>query len=357
MDRKTPLYDKHIELGAKMVSFAGYSMPVQYKTGIIKEHMAVRTTAGIFDVSHMGEFVISGKDAEKNLDYLLTNSIKCMSNGQIRYSPMCNENGGIIDDLIAYKLNDEKFMLVVNASNMDKDKWILDHLNGDVTFKDKSDEISLIALQGPLSKDIITVISEVKEIPIKYYSFTDKFSLNGAHALISRTGYTGEYGYEIYIKNEDAPKIWDMLLSVGNDYNILPCGLGARDTLRFEASMPLYGNEMSEDITPFEAGLDFAVKMDKNFIGKEALENKKATRKRMGIEVVGRGIIREDAHLFIGERQIGITTSGTYAPYLKKALAMALVDIDYAKHGVQIEAEVRGRRIPARIIDLPFIKK
>ena len=359
MEKKTSLYDNHIKLKGKIVPFAGYLLPVQYPDGIIEEHLAVRNTAGLFDVSHMGELIIAGKDALLNVNNLLTNDFTNMTVGQVRYSPMCNPEGGIVDDLIVYKLEEEKFLFVVNAANKDKDvSWIKKNLQGEVTLTDISDETALIALQGPNSKEILERLAKPEQLPTKYYSFTKDVDVGGITAMVSRTGYTGEHGYEIYINCEDAPALWDNLLETGKDLGLIPCGLGARDTLRFEAGLPLYGNEMNDEISPLEVGLNFAVKMQKeDFIGKDALETKSVERKRVGLEVVGRGIIREDAKLFVGDKVVGFTTSGSYAPYLEKALAMALVDCEYATEGTQVEAEVRRRRIPAKIVSLPFIKK
>ena len=274
MELKTPLYDCHLASGGTIVPFAGYLLPVQYPTGIITEHNAVRTAAGLFDVSHMGEIVFSGKDALKNINYILTNDFTSMVDGQVRYSVMCNEQGGCIDDLIVYRLDEETFMIVVNAANKQKDfEWMTACAFGDVSVEDISETVSQLALQGPLAKEIMLRLIPESALPSKYYYFLDNVMIDDIKCLVSQTGYTGEAGYEIYLSNDDAPKMWNLLLEAGKDKGLIPCGLGARDTLRLEAAMPLYGHEMDDKISPLEAGLNFGVKMKKeNFIGKKALE-------------------------------------------------------------------------------------
>lgn len=360
MELKTPLYESHVELGGKIVPFAGYLLPVQYETGVIAEHMAVRTKAGLFDVSHMGEVMYEGKDALANLNHLLTNDFTNMVDLQVRYSPMCNHEGGVVDDLIVYKICDEKYMVVVNASNRHKDvAWMKQELFGEVSFSDVSDSIAQIALQGPLSKEIMLKITEEKYLPQKYYHFINDAVVGGISCIISQTGYTGESGYEIYVSNENAKKLWELLLKTGKDLGLIPCGLGARDTLRLEAAMPLYGHEMDDTITPLEAGLSFAVKMKKDdFVGKNALVEKgELTRKRVGLKVTGRGIIREHEQVFIGEDEIGFTTSGTHCPYLGYPSAMAYLKTEHCEIGTEVEVIVRGRKIAAEVVALPFYKK
>lgn len=360
MELKTPIYDCHVELGGKIVPFAGYLLPVQYETGVITEHMAVRTKAGLFDVSHMGEVIFEGKDALANLNYLMTNDFTSMADLQVRYSPMCNKNGGVVDDLIVYKINSEKYMVVVNASNRHKDvAFMKENLFGDVKFEDISDSVAQIALQGPLSQKILSKISEEKYIPQKYYRFVNDAIVGSIPCIVSQTGYTGESGYEIYLSNEDAPKMWNLLLETGKEDGLIPCGLGARDTLRLEAAMPLYGHEMDDTITPLEAGLSFAVKLSKtDFIGKKAMEQKgEITRTRVGLKVTGRGIVREHEKVFIGDNEVGFTTSGTHCPYLGYPVAMAYLPVEQSEIGTEVEVEVRGRRIKAEIVPLPFYKK
>ncbi|SHJ84249.1 glycine cleavage system aminomethyltransferase GcvT [Hespellia stercorisuis] len=360
MELKTPLYDAHVAAGGKIVPFGGYLLPVQYTTGVIKEHMAVRTQAGLFDVSHMGEVMCEGADALKNLQMLLTNDFTNMVDGQARYSPMCNENGGTVDDLIVYKKKDDCYFIVVNASNKDKDyQWMLDHQSGDVTFTDISDSMGQIALQGPKAMEILRKVTSEESIPKKYYHAVFDAEVAGMKCIVSKTGYTGEDGVEIYIDSKQVEKMWNVLLENGKEEGLIPCGLGARDTLRMEASMPLYGHEMDDEITPLETGLGFAVKMAKeDFIGKKAIEEKgELTRKRVGLKVVGRGIIREHEDVYVGEQMVGHTTSGTHCPFLGYPIAMALLDIAYTEIGTQVEVEVRGRKVAAEIVALPFYKR
>lgn len=360
MERKTPLYDIHAASGGKIVPFAGYLLPVQYQTGVIKEHMAVRTACGLFDVSHMGEITCIGPDALKNLNSLLTNDFTGMYDGQARYSPMCYENGGVVDDLIVYRIREDHYFIVVNASNKDKDfAWMKEHESGDAVFEDISDTVGQIALQGPKAHEILCRLAAEDEIPKKYYSCNPRTQAAGIPCVISKTGYTGEDGYELYMAAADAPRMWEALMEAGKEDGLIPCGLGARDTLRLEAAMPLYGHEMDETITPIETGLGFAVKMGKeDFIGKAALvQAGEPKRKRVGLKVTGRGIIREHEAVYIGDRQIGVSTSGTHAPYLGYPIAMALVDAADAEVGTAVEVDVRGRRVAAEIVPLPFYKK
>lgn len=360
MEKKTPLYDAHVKAGGKVVPFAGYLLPVQYGSGVIKEHMAVRTQAGLFDVSHMGEVLCEGKDALANLQKLLTNNFDNMVDGQARYSPMCNENGGTVDDLIVYKHSDEHYFIVVNAANKDKDyQWMLDHQFGEVTFTDVSDQYAQLALQGPKAMEILRKLTVEENIPKKYYHAVFDTEAAGMPCIISKTGYTGEDGVEIYLASEYAEKMWDAILEAGKEEGIIPCGLGARDTLRLEAAMPLYGHEMDDEVTPLETGLNFAVKMAKeDFIGKAALEAKGEPKiKRIGLKVTGRGIIREHVDVYAGEKCIGHTTSGTHCPYLGYPIAMALVDADQGELGSKVSVEVRGRMIEAEVVALPFYKR
>lgn len=360
MELKTPLYEAHVKAGGKIVPFGGYLLPVQYKEGVIKEHMAVRTQAGLFDVSHMGEILCQGKDALANLQMMLTNNFDNLTDGQARYSPMCNEQGGTVDDLIVYKKGEEDYFIVVNAANKDKDyQWMLDHQFGEVTFTDVSDQYAQLALQGPKAMEILRKLAPEENIPKKYYHAVFDTEAAGIPCIISKTGYTGEDGVEIYLDSARAQEMWDALLEAGKEEGLIPCGLGARDTLRMEAAMPLYGHEMDEQVTPLEAGLGFAVKMTKeDFIGKKALEEKgEPARKRIGLKVTGRGIIREYQDVYLGDRLIGHTTSGTHCPYLGCPVAMALVDADCTEPGTKVEADVRGRRVEAQIVPLPFYKR
>ena len=360
MELKTPLYEAHVKAGGKIVPFGGYLLPVQYQTGVIKEHMAVRTQAGLFDVSHMGEILCEGKDALANLEQILTNQFANMVDGQARYSPMCNEQGGTVDDLIVYKRCEEHYFIVVNAANKDKDyQWMLDHQFGEVTFTDVSEQYAQLALQGPKAMEILKKVTDEENIPKKYYHAVFDTQAAGIPCIISKTGYTGEDGVELYLDSKDAENMWDALLEAGKEEGLIPCGLGARDTLRMEAAMPLYGHEMNDEVTPLETGLGFAVKMKKeDFIGKAALEAAgEPKRKRIGLKVTGRGIIREEQPVFVREEQVGRTTSGTHCPYLGYPVAMALVDAAYTEPGTKVSVEVRGRMVEAEIVPLPFYKR
>ena len=361
MELKTPLYDAHVKAGGKIVLFAGYLLPVQYGTGVITEHMAVREKAGLFDVSHMGEVLCQGKDALANLQKLLTNDFTNMVDGQARYSPMCNENGGTVDDLIVYKRGDNDYFIVVNAANKDKDyQWMLDHQFGEVTFTDASSQYGQIALQGPKAMEILKKLTAEENIPKKYYHAVFDTEVAGIPCIISKTGYTGEDGVELYLASENAEKMWDALLEAGKDEGLIPCGLGARDTLRMEAAMPLYGHEMDDEISPLETGLKFAVKMGKeeDFIGKKAMEERGEPKiTRIGLKVTGRGIIREHQDIYVGEKKIGHTTSGTHCPFLGYPIAMALVDAGSVEIGNKVEVDVRGRKVEAEVIALPFYKR
>lgn len=360
MELKTPLYDAHVKAGGKMVPFAGYTLPVQYGTGVIREHVAVRTQAGLFDVSHMGEILCEGSDALENLQNLLTNKFDGMKDGQARYSPMCNEQGGTVDDLIVYKKSEDHYFLVVNAANKDKDfAWMLAHQTGDVKFTDVSDQYAQLALQGPRAMEILRKLTSEESIPAKYYHAVFDGVVGGIPCIVSKTGYTGEDGVELYLASENAEKMWELLLENGKEEGLIPCGLGARDTLRMEAGMPLYGHEMNEEITPLEAGLGFAVKMAKeNFIGKAALEEKGEPQMvRVGLKVVGRGIIREDEDVFADGKMVGKTTSGTHCPYVDYPAAMARVEKEYSAIGIRLAAQVRGRMIEAEVVEIPFYKR
>lgn len=360
MDLKTPLYDCHVACGGKIVPFAGYLLPVQYETGVIAEHMAVRTHAGLFDVSHMGEVMLTGPDAFANIQNLFTNDFTSMVDGKVRYSPMCYEDGGVVDDLIVYRYNDQKYLVVVNASNRHKDvAWMKEHLFGDVKLEDISDSVAQIALQGPAAAKILAKLTGDQELPTKFYTFKDPILVGGVSCIVSTTGYTGESGYECYCDPKDAPKLWNLLLEAGKEDGLIPCGLGCRDTLRLEAAMPLYGHEMDETITPMETDLGNYVKMSKpSFIGKEALSQKsEPTITRVGLKITGRGIAREHCDIYIGEQKIGHTTSGTHCPFIGQAVAMALVDIAHSAVGTVVEIDVRGRKLAAEIIPLPFYKK
>lgn len=351
--KHTPLYDNHIRLGGKMVAFGGWALPVQYST-ILAEHKAVREACGLFDVSHMGEVTVKGADALAFLNNLCTNDFTGMEDGRCRYSPMCYDDGGTVDDLIVYKLHDDDYLVIVNAANTDKDfAWMQEHVKGDVQVENISSKVAQLALQGPTYRDVLAKLDVSGDLPEKTYTFTEKIELNGKPCLVSKTGYTGEPGVEIYLRPEDAGTVFDALIEAG----AVPCGLGARDTLRFESSMPLYGHELSKDITPLECGLTAFVKMDKpDFIGKEAMATKPRTRRRIGLELVDKGIAREHYPVLDAEgNTVGETTSGGPAPTLGKNLAMAIVNLD-AIDLDPLYIEVRGRKLAAKRTKLPFYK-
>jgi aminomethyltransferase len=357
MAKKTPLYAQHVKLNGQIVEFAGYLLPVQYEKGIIFEHTAVRTRAGLFDVSHMGELEISGDNAEQALNYLLSNDIRGMYDGQVRYSLIPNENGGAVDDVLIYRYNQNRFLVVVNASNADKDaKWIESHLPSDVGFKNISDDVSQIALQGPLSQQILATICDEALLSKKNYSFVPQIDVAGVKCLVSRTGYTGEDGFELYCQNSDAETLYQSLLAAGEPFGITPCGLGARDTLRLEAAMPLYGHELSEEIPINETGLDFAIKYQKEaFIGKSALISRNKEYSRIGVKVADRGIAREHCEVYSDDQIVGVVTSGTFSPTLNAAIAMLRVKTEYADK--PLYADVRGRRLKLERVPLPFYMK
>ena len=356
--KKTPLYDVHVASGGKMVEFGGYCLPVQYETGVIREHMAVRTACGLFDVSHMGEILVEGEGAVAYLNHLLTNDYTVMNPGAARYSPMCREDGGTVDDLIVYKIRDDSYFVVVNASNKDKDfAWMAAHTVGDVKVTDVSDQYAQIALQGPKAEAVLLRLTD--RIPVKYYSALFDSRVADIPCILSRTGYTGEDGFELYLAPAQAAAMWNRLMEAGREDGLIPCGLGARDTLRLEASMPLYGHELSDTITPLEAGLTSFVKLDKpEFIGREALlAHTPPERHRVGLKVTSRGIVREHQEVFLDGQSVGMTTSGTHCPFLGGAYAMALVPSDVAAQGARVEVDVRGRRVEAETVALPFYRR
>ena len=360
MDKKTPLYDLHVHLGGKMVPFAGYLLPVQYESGVIAEHNAVRTRCGLFDVSHMGEVLFTGPGAFDALQDLLTNDFTGMEDGRVRYSPICNERGGVVDDLVVCKFDAQRYLLVVNAANKDKDvAWFRQHAKGAVTVEDVSDQYAQLALQGPFAPDILAKVAQPESLPKKYYTLRDNVNIAGINCLVSRTGYTGEMGYELYCRPQDAAALMQALLDVGDGFGLIPCGLGARDTLRLEAGMPLYGHEMNDDISPLETGLDLFVRMDKpGFIGRDALVKRGEPRvARVGLEVMDRGIVREHCTVFSDDKAVGMTTSGTHCPFINKAAAMALVSKETAALGQVLHVDVRGRKLAAKVVALPFYKR
>ena len=355
MTEKTSLYDFHQSHQGKLVEFADTWLPIQYPTGILKEHQAVREQAGLFDVSHMGEFLVEGPEAAAFLDHLLTNKIA----NQMRYSCLCYENGGTVDDLIVYRFDDEHFLCVVNASNKQKDwEWFNQNCRHNVQLRNVSSLISQVALQGPKAIEILGKIADLTSLPAKSYWFTDQIAVAGKACLVSRNGYTGEDGVEIYMRNEDAMAIVGAIMTAGTPLGLIPCGLGARDTLRLEAAMPLYGHELDAETSPLEAGLNFAVKLDKaDFIGKQGIQEKGLTKVRIGLELLDRGIAREHYEVRQDGAVIGHITSGTMAPTLGKAIAMAYVDVDHAQDGAEVEVVHGNRSMKALITPMPFYKR
>lgn len=360
MDVKTALYDKHVALGAKMVSFAGYLMPVKY-TSIRKEHEAVRNSVGAFDLSHMGEFRLTGPDSTKYLDFLLTNDAD-VAVGKAFYSAMCYPDGGIVDDLIVYRLSKDEYLMVVNASNIEKDwAWVDNHKKDyDIKIVNESNEISLIAIQGPSAQKVAEKLTTVNLEAIEYYAqVIGEFACKDA--LIARTGYTGEDGFEVYVKNEDAPAVWDAVMKAGEEFEIKPIGLGARDTLRLEVGYALYGNDIDHTTTPIEARLGWVVKLktEKDFIGREKMvlqKEEKPDRYIVGLKVVGKGFPRHGAELFAGDRKVGIVTSGSIAPSLGHGVCLGFVEKGFHKRGTELDAEVRDKKIQVEIVKLPFYK-
>ncbi|HHW48077.1 MAG TPA: glycine cleavage system aminomethyltransferase GcvT [Clostridiaceae bacterium] len=359
--KKTPLYEVHCKLGGKIIDFAGWQLPVQY-TGILEEHRQVRSAAGLFDVSHMGRIMVEGKDAEYFLNKMLTNDITTAKDNQAVYSPMCYHHGGVVDDLLVYRFNQEKYLVVVNASNTEKDlAWFRENLEGKVEIKDISDETAQFAIQGPNAERILQKLTDEDLSKIKFYRFLDKVQLSGINTLVSRTGYTGEDGFEIYLSAGGAVKLWEELLEKGKEEGLVPVGLGARDTLRFEAALPLYGHELSEEITPFEAGLGWFVKLSKeNFIGKKALAEQKENgvpRILTGFEMIDRGVPRKDYEVFSDGRKVGYVTTGGFAPSLEKNIGLALLEAEYSNEGTMLEIIIRNKPARAVVVKKPFYKK
>lgn len=360
--KRTPLHATHHGLGARMVEFGGWDMPVQYPGGILEEHRAVREAAGLFDVSHMGEIQIRGPQALAYLQHLVTNDPARMALGDAQYTVMCYPDGGAIDDLIVYRLGDDDYLAVVNASNKDKDfDWMRGQVNGfDVQVADRSDDYGLVALQGPRAVAILRPITDVDLDALGYYT-ARRGEVSGIDALISRTGYTGEDGFEIMVAAGDTPALWDALMAAGANFGLRPAGLGARDTLRLEAAMPLYDHELDAATNPIEAGLPRFVSLDKgDFNGREAMVTAKANgpaKRLVGFEMVGRGIPRGGYEVARDGEVIGVVTSGTQSPTLGKAIGMAYVRPDYAAVGTDLDIIIRGQPVAARIVKRPFYKR
>ncbi len=362
--KKTPLYNKHVELGAKIVDFNGWLLPVQYE-GIIAEVHSTREKAGLFDVSHMGEILVEGQKAEEFLQKIMTNDVSRLKDNKAMYSPICYPHGGVVDDILVYRYNEEKYLLVVNAGNISKDyEWLQDNVDKGVSLKNISDEIAQLALQGPNSQNIVQELTKIPLDSIKYYGFMPQTKIAGINCILSRTGYTGEDGFELYCPAGNAPALWDALFKASENIKsgLVPVGLGARDVLRLEAALPLYGHELKEDITPLEARLGKFVSLNNeiDFIGKDALLKQKEEgiiRKVMGIEMLERGIPREGYIIKKGEKEIGWVSSGSLSPTLDKYLGMAFLKVDKIKEGDEVLVVIRKREYRARVVKIPFYRR
>lgn len=361
--KRTPLFEVYSESGGKTIDFGGWELPVQF-SGIKDEHEAVRTKAGLFDVSHMGEIEVKGPESLSFLQKMLTNDVSKLKQGGALYSAMCYENGGTVDDLIIYQKAEDDYLLVVNAANTEKDfNWLQANAMEGVQIHNVSNEYAQLALQGPHAEKILQKITENIDLSsLGFFKCKENVLIAQISTMISRTGYTGEDGFEIYCQSEDGPALWRAILEAGKEEGIQPIGLGARDTLRFEAKLPLYGQELSPDITPIEAGIGFAVKPDKgsDFFGKAVLleqKDKGATRKLVGIEMIERGIPRHGYKVYSGDKVIGEVTTGTHSPTLKKNVGLVLIDKNYSNLCTEVEVEIRSKRLKAIIIQTPFYKK
>ncbi|WP_379135498.1 glycine cleavage system aminomethyltransferase GcvT [Paenibacillus sp. sgz500958] len=362
--KRTPFYELYSAFPeARCIDFGGWELPVQF-TGIVKEHEAVRQAAGLFDVSHMGEFMVTGTGAEAFIQKMTTNDVTRLSDGAAQYTLMCYPDGGVVDDLLVYRLGTERYMLVVNASNIEKDyAWLAEHLpsGGEVTLVNVSDETLLLALQGPLAERILATVTDADLSTLKPFHFVEHATVCGVDVLLSRTGYTGEDGFELYAPLNAASALWNGLLSAGEPFGLTPSGLGARDTLRFEAKLPLYGQELSADITPLEAGVQFFVKLEgEDFIGRDALLKQKESglpRRLVGLEMIDRGIPRSHYPVYADGVKIGEVTTGTQSPTLKRNLGLALLDAAYSGLGTEVYVEIRGKQLKAAVIKTPFYKR
>jgi aminomethyltransferase len=358
--KRTPLHEEHVRLDAKLVPFAGFEMPVQYPTGITAEHKAVRERAGLFDVSHMGEFMVTGPDALALIQNVSVNDAGRIEVGQAQYSAMCFESGCVVDDLIVYRFAD-RYLLVVNAANLDKDlAWIREHAEGlDVEVRDVSDETALLALQGPSAREVLRPLVDLDLDDIRYYRFQEG-SVAGASAVISATGYTGEDGFELYLPGDAAPELWRKILSAGGD-RVVPAGLGARDSLRLEVGYPLYGNDLDDEHTVLESGLGWITKLDKgDFVGREALRRQKEAgleRKLVGLKLEERGFPRPGYAVVSDGEEVGVLTSGTVSPSLGYGIALGYVPVAFAAEGTSLQVDARGRLLAATVTRPPFYRE
>jgi aminomethyltransferase len=355
--KRTPLHDVHVKAGARMVPFGGWEMPVQY-TGIVDEHRAVRRAVGLFDISHMGEFEIEGPAALATVQRLTTNDVSSLAAGQVQYTLLCYPDGGIVDDLTLYRLGDERFMLTVNAANIDKDwTWVTERGGGGPGWRNVSDETALLAVQGPKAEGLVQRLADCDVTRVPYYHFR-RGTVAGVPALISRTGYTGEDGFELYVPASRAEALWHALLDAGRVDGIQPVGLGARDTLRLEMKFALYGNDIDETTNPLEAGLGWVVKPGKgDFIGRSAIEEVRAhgmTRKLAGFEMVEPSVPRHGYRLLRGGAPVGVVTSGSFGPAVERYIGMGYVPSPLAAVGSELEVEIRGKPQQARVVRTPF---
>lgn len=358
--KNTALTNVHIALGAKMVPFAGFNMPVQY-TGINDEHETVRTGVGIFDVSHMGEFILKGEKALDLIQKISSNDASKLYDGKVQYGYIPNEEGGVVDDFLTYKIDDKTYLLVVNASNIEKDwNWISKYNDFGVEMKDISDETSLFAIQGPKAADALQTLTDIELAPMEYYSFQKGVFAGVDNVLVSATGYTGAGGFEIYVANEHAQQVWDAIMEAGKPYGIKPIGLGARDTLRLEMGFCLYGNDIDDKTSPLAAGLGWVTKFTKDFVNSENLKAEKekgVSQKLVGFEMIDRGIPRHDYEIVDADgNKIGRVTSGTQSPSLKKSIGLGYVDTAFAKDGTEIFISIRNQPIKAVVKKPPFVK-
>lgn len=357
---QTALYNKHVSLGAKMVPFAGFQMPVQY-SGVTQEHFAVREKAGIFDVSHMGQFFVEGEKAKELLQFVTTNDVEKLTDGKAQYTCLPNGKGGIVDDLIVYKMNDDKYFVVVNASNIDKDWNHISKYNEKfgAQLTNVSDDTSLLAVQGPKATAILQKLTETNLSEIPFYSFSEGSIAGFENVIISNTGYTGSGGFELYFKNEIAEKLWDAICEAGKEEGLIPCGLAARDTLRLEKGYCLYGNDIDDSTSPLEAGLGWITKLNTDFVDKEFLAKQKEegiTKKLIAFEMQEKGIPRHDYKVVdANENIIGRVTSGTMSPMKKVGIGLAYVDKPNFKLDSEIFIQVRKKAIPAKVVKLPFV--
>jgi aminomethyltransferase len=360
--KKTPLYEKHVALNAKIIDFGGWAMPVQY-TNVIDEHKATRGAAGLFDICHMGEIEVKGPQALDLLQLVLTRNLADQTIGQVKLSALLNEEGGVIDDLTVYKMDDNFYMLVTNATPKERDWEWINRIQADKNFdcdlKDISDNTGKLDLQGPRSEEILQKLTEHDLKTLRFYHFCESH-VAGIPAIISRSGYTGEDGFELYAANNVIGEIWDKLMAAGVGFGMKPAGLGARDTLRLEGGMMLNGQDMDESVSPLEVPYGWIVDAHKEFVGSAALRAKQKfgiRKKLVGLEVTGRGIARHGYKVFHKAQEIGIVTSGTFSPTLNKAIGMAFIDIDFSKPDTPIEVSVRDTMVPAKIVKLPFYKR